>query len=150
MSMRSDETPIVFRFPPEASHLRMLRRTVRDGLEAQGVPSATIELVVLVLDEVVSNSIEHGSSYRARHEHLSVSVRSNGIEVELDFEDPEAPRTVVDELADALERSRGKRPPPESERGRGLYLVADSLTELSVRPAKGGGLHLHGRCVGLP
>lgn len=150
MSMRSDETPIVFRFPPEVSHLRMLRRTVRDGLQAQGVPSTTIELVVLVLDEVVSNAIEHGHGYRARNEPLSVAVRSNGIEVELDFEDPEAPGEVVSEIADALERSRGKRPPPDSERGRGLYLVADSLADLSVRPAPGGGLHLHGRCAGLP
>ena len=145
---RAPGVPLQFSVPPDAAHLRVLRRTVRDRLMQSGVRALTIDLVLLVVDEVVSNAIEHGSSYRARRSPLAIELRLHGIEIEFDFEDPEAPAGLVDELQAALERCRSHLPPPESERGRGLWLVADHLRDLRITRATGGGLHLHGLVSG--
>jgi anti-sigma regulatory factor (Ser/Thr protein kinase) len=137
---------MVLRFPPEASHLRVLRRQARDWMRRRGVDQETVESMVLALDEIVSNAIEHGEAYRRAFLPLAVALHQDGQGVVLEFEDPEAPADLVRELGVALARSAGNRPPPDSERGRGLFLVGQMLSDLSVTPAAGGGLHLRGRC----
>jgi len=49
------------------------------------------------------------------------------------------------DLAGALRDAAGGMPSLESERGRGLFLIAIYMDEVRVDVAVGGGLHLHGR-----
>ncbi len=141
--------PLRVEVKPELQNLRLMRRAVRDGLGERGVTAATTEMALLVLDEVVSNSIEHGIAYRTTFPPLVVRLVVDAADVLVDYVDPEVPGAIVDGLAAALTASRGGDvPPPESERGRGLYLVATLLTDLTIEHASGGGLHLHGRLLG--
>jgi anti-sigma regulatory factor (Ser/Thr protein kinase) len=133
-----------FRFPPDHGHLRTLRKEVRTGLQGSGVSRARIDMVLLVLDEIVSNSIEHAREYRSTGElRVRIEARAQGVLVE--FEDPDVPETTVADLARVCRGRRDAVPAAHNERGRGLFLLADSVEDLVIAPAPGGGLSLRGR-----
>lgn len=132
-----------FRFPPDQRHLRVLRKAVRARLDALRLTRARIDMVLLVLDEIVTNSIEHAGEYR-RSSHLRVELRQDGDAIVFDFEDPDVPQDTVEQLARAFEAQQA-RPAPHFERGRGLFLLADSVDDLSIEAGPHGGLHLSGR-----
>jgi anti-sigma regulatory factor (Ser/Thr protein kinase) len=97
------------------------------------------------VDELVNNAIEHGATYRRHGSDLSLDVGIDGGRVTIDFVDPEMPEDLVRDLATALRDAAGGMPSLDSERGRGLFLVAIHMDELRVDVASGGGLHLFGR-----
>ena len=138
-------TALEFRFPPEPEHLRALRSQLRDKLAEFGVPEDLADNVLLVTDEIVSNAIEHAEDYRGHSGRLLVRVEPQDGDVLLEFEDPDVPPEVIAELAEALAAKRDNRPPPDSERGRGLFLIAHNVKDLEVKQRDDGGLHLHGR-----
>lgn len=133
-----------FRFVPESDRLRRLRADVRDAAVELGVPGSA-DAVSLVVDELVNNAIEHGGSYRRRGEALRLTLSVAQERVALDFFDPEMPAESVLDLARAFKDVGGGLPAVDSERGRGLFLVAIHMEEVRVAVAPGGGLHLHGR-----
>jgi anti-sigma regulatory factor (Ser/Thr protein kinase) len=139
-----------FRFPPEPRHLRVLRRKVRRALEREGIVGSPVDRLVLVLDEMVSNAIEHGNSNRAGVHELSVMLRLSDVHVDVEFRDPGVPDSVVRELNDLLRACRGNRPPLDNERGRGLFLIDDGLDELCLEALPGGGLTMRGRMSRVP
>ncbi len=53
-----------FDIPPELSYLRELRRMVRERVCKLGAREERVDRLVLAVDEIVSNSIEHGDDYR--------------------------------------------------------------------------------------
>ena len=124
--------PFDFLLPPEPMHLRMLRKAARSSLRDMGLEEPASDEVVLVLDEIISNSIEHGQPYRRRFEPLRVHLHLEGSTLVLRFQDPEMPEALIEELRRALDRTRGKLPALELERGRGLFLVAASLHDVRV------------------
>lgn len=137
-----------FEVRPDPKVIRDLRRIVREALIRIGVEPARIEPVLLVLDEILSNAIEHGSGYREGNAPMVVLLRRRGAELELEFEDPAVPQALIEQLREAFGRQLRECPPAENERGRGIYLVAGALRDVRISTARGGGLHLFGRFQG--
>ena len=135
-----------FRFPPDPAHVRLLRGVARQAAEEMGAAESAVDSLVLVLDELANNAIEHGSDYRQGNADLYVRVARDKDDLWVDFEDPEMPEPVVRELAEALRKARnGGLPAIDSERGRGLYLISVYFEEISVEVAPDGGFLLRGR-----
>ena len=133
-----------FQFPPDPGHVRLLRESARDAAQKMGIPQ-TADMLALVLDELANNAIEHGSAYRTGTQDLRVRVARapNGLWV--DFEDPEMPLQTVQELAAALsDAEENGLPAIESERGRGLYLIAIHFEEMEITSGPTGGFLLRG------
>lgn len=133
------------RFPPDPSRLRRLRSDVRARAELLGASPGVCDAAALVVDELVNNAIEHGAVYRRLGTDLTVVVAPQGSQLGIEFIDPEMPDELVRDLARALRDAAGGMPSLESERGRGLFLIAIYLDEVRVDAAAGGGLHLRGR-----
>ena len=106
-----------------------------------------IERMVLVIDEMVSNAIEHGRIYRTKGHQLRLLLHLDQNHLHIEFNDPGVPHEVVSELNELLAACRGNRPPLDSERGRGLFLIDDGLDDLEVEAAPGGGLSMRGRML---
>jgi anti-sigma regulatory factor (Ser/Thr protein kinase) len=119
-----------------------LRSQVRQQLRVLGVAQERGEAVILVMDEIVTNSIEHSHGYRNSNGCLTLRLRSSGNDLQLDFEDPDVPGPIVRQLASTLVSWRGSRPPVDSERGRGLYLIARNVDRLEIDERPGGGMWL--------
>ncbi len=141
--------PLEFRFPPDPGHLRILRKVVREGTLDLGVTERRVDLLVLAMDEIVSNSIEHGQEYRQGGDQLLVRVELSGADLRIDFYDPAVPEDTVAQMAEWLASSQVGLPDLESERGRGFFLMASSLDEIQIQPAKDGGMHMLGRMTGV-
>jgi len=136
-----------FRFGVHADYgeVRTFRCAVRERLETTGLAEAIVDRLVLVLDEIVCNSIEHGHAYRSVKDVLEVRVRLVDGHLDIRFCDPSCPPHVVREIDRLLVKSR-QGVSPDSERGRGLFLIHDGLEDLEVRTGPGGvGLELRGR-----
>jgi len=131
------------RFPPEPDQLRSLRERVRGVLEELAADEQSVNKVVLVIDEMVANAIEHADPYRGSSE-LLLRLTQRGQDVALDFEDPDVPADVIAELGAMLATGSERRPPVESERGRGLFLMATGIDQLEVSGRTGGGMRLTG------
>jgi len=141
-----DPGRLEFQFPPDLGYLRTLRRHLRGELASNGVSEDLRNKVLLVLDEIVTNAIDHGAEYRVGDGHLTLRLAVERTEVSLEFEDPDVPLVIVQRLA-AMLASGGELPPIEAERGRGLILLAASVDSLVVTPRAAGGLHLAGRIL---
>jgi anti-sigma regulatory factor (Ser/Thr protein kinase) len=133
------------RFPPDPQLLRRIRSDVRARAAGLGATPASCDALSLVVDELVNNAIEHGAAYRHKGVELSVAIAKDQDRITIDFVDPEMPDELVRDLARALRDAAGGMPTLDSERGRGLFLVAIYMEEVRVDVAAGGGLHLHGR-----
>lgn len=131
-----------FRFPPDPAHVRLLRQVAREAVVDMGM-SGFADDVALVLDELANNAIEHGASYRTEQSDLWVRLRPDGGNLSVEFEDREMPPDVVRELEDALSQASGI-PPLDSERGRGLFLIAIHFSRLDVGAGPNGGFLLQG------
>jgi len=133
-----------FRFPAQPDHLRVLRNMLRQGLVAMEVPHDAIQRVLLVMDEIVSNAIEHGAGYRRGERPLRARVQVvDGGRLFLQFHDEDMPAEVLDEVS--WEILNGSCVPvAELERGRGLFLIRELLSEVQVQELSGGGMLLEG------
>lgn len=122
-----------------------LRSKLRDGLAARGIPEDYLERLILVVDEVVSNSIEHGEGYRHSVDPIRVGIRQGekGLEVEVD--DIDVPKDIVSDLSKEFGFLVDNLPLVDQERGRGMFLVTLFLKDLRVTPVEGGGMRLQGR-----
>ncbi|MEM7202357.1 MAG: ATP-binding protein [Planctomycetota bacterium] len=136
--------PIEFDFPPQPRFLRSLRNQLRHALGERGVAEDTTDVVLLVVDEIVSNAIEHATDYRSGAANLSLRVAAAPERVSVEFVDPEVPDELVAELQQRVADSRNGPPPLDSERGRGLFLITEHFGEVRIDRAADGGLHLRG------
>ena len=135
---------IVFRVEAETGAVSVLRRRTRDRLEEHGVGERTLDTLVLVLDELVNNAIDHGGDYRRPSDRLEVALSVEAGAIELSFVDPSAPATVVDELRRQFSSTEAMLPALDLERGRGLFLISTMLEDLEIRAATAGGLEIAG------
>ncbi len=133
-----------FRFPAEPDYLRVLRDRLREGLDAMGVPQAAADRVLLVMDEIASNAIEHGARYRHGEKPLRVRVRMvEESRLFLQFHDEDMPPDTFAEVSAEI-LSMDTAPFVELERGRGLFLIREFLSDLQVLELSGGGMLLEG------
>jgi anti-sigma regulatory factor (Ser/Thr protein kinase) len=135
----------------EPDALRSLRRRVRTTLRTQGLGPNDIDTVLLVVDELVTNAIEHGTAYRQRAKPLHARLQTDGDDLVLEFEDRDMPPPQIALLAKALADGDIELPDLEDERGRGLFLVLTSMQSIVVedRTAQAEGMRLQGRFVGI-
>lgn len=132
-------------YPADLARVGEIRAALRARLAASGVAEIHLERLVLVVDEVVSNAIEHGGTYRGSPEPIRVQVWLDGAVLHLAVDDLDTPGDV----RDALERDLGGaipgQPDVTSERGRGLFLIHTFLADLEVSAVDGRGMRLTGR-----
>lgn len=141
--MSTLENELDFRFPAEPGHLRVFRRMLREGLAAMGIAEPATERVVLVMDEIVSNAIEHGADYRQGGEPLRARVTLVADRLFLQFHDDDMPAEILAELSRQI-LNGNCAPVAGLERGRGLFLIREFLSELQVQELSGGGMLLEG------
>ena len=132
------------RFPADLERMGDMRRALRSGLEVKGVPDACLERLVLVVDEVVTNSIEHGVDYRTSDDPIRVCVSRGEDGLRVLVEDVDVPSTLVRDLTREFAARRDEAPEAVLERGRGMFLITMFLEDLQVGAADGGGLRLEG------
>ena len=136
--------PLEIEFPPDPGFARTLRGSLRASLSGMGVSEDRLDFVLLVVDEIVNNAIEHSAAYRADGK-LLLRMTAKGRDVWLNFEDPDVPGEVITELSQVLSGPADDVPPLDSERGRGLFLIAMNVEELEVDQRPQGGMVLRGR-----
>jgi len=107
-------------FPANANELSSLRADLRAWLERSGVPTDTVDDVVLACTEAASNAIEHAYIGRIGDVHVAAQ-RLNG-ELELSVSDD----------------GRWRYPRPDDSRGRGLDLVRALVRDLDVEQGEAG------------
>ncbi|MFB6818017.1 ATP-binding protein [Streptomyces sp. NPDC056347] len=116
-------------FPAEPGAARSARHAVRGALSAWGIDGATGDMTVLLVSELVTNSMRYTSG--------PIGVRL--VRPRADGETVAAPSGLLVEVSDPLpdpptERMAG----PEDEGGRGLQLVACSAQRWGTRRGKTG------------
>ncbi len=131
-------------FPPNAGVVRQLRGQVRRLAAKLGASAGACDSIALVVDELVNNAVEHGSTYRRINLDLTIQIDIAPEGLSIEFFDPEMPAAIVQELARALAATAGGMPSLESERGRGLFLLSVYLQDLRAEVAPAGGLRLAG------
>jgi anti-sigma regulatory factor (Ser/Thr protein kinase) len=120
---------------PELSAVADARRQVREFLDRGRVAQRVIDEVLLVVDEIVSNSIEHGSDYRNSSTRLALQLDHGQRGLRLRFADRDVPPERLRELLGRPSWNQDEPPPPmDFERGRGLFLIVTSLDECSIGP----------------
>ncbi len=140
--------PQEYRCAPDRALLGGLRSSVRDQLEAWDVDIRATSKIVLVVDEMVGNSIDHGGGYRGASTELMVAVAVIGTDVEVSFVDPDAPESLVSELREQL--ANATEPPPlDAERGRGLYLIGSTLEDVLFAWEQDRGMTISGKMRGV-
>ncbi|HLU40539.1 MAG TPA: ATP-binding protein [Planctomycetota bacterium] len=143
--------PLDERFPAEPAALRALRTRVRGALQGLALPGHDAETVLLVVDELVSNAIEHGSAYRSGGTPLRVRLEAAGDDLLLEFADADMPSDQIAAMARAFAATDLELPDLEDERGRGMFLILTALHGIRIedRSASGGGMLLVGRFKGM-
>ena len=123
----------------EALRRQLLRWFVDDRIAAR---------FVLVVDELVGNSIDHGATYRVPDHRLSVRMVLEHGDLRLRFTDPDVPVALMNAVKAQLDIATAP-PPLDSERGRGLFLIRDTLDEVEVRAlsAESVGMEVIGRIL---
>ncbi len=137
-----------FRVAAEMEQLKRLRKNLRQALQRMGVAELHLDRLLLVVDEVLSNAIEHGKSYRQGVKPIMVRVSQQKAGLLLSIEDADVPADVVAQIACDIDQNCQQVPAAPQERGRGLFLVQRFLVDLQVGPAEGGGMHLQGLLQG--
>lgn len=122
--------------------MRELRSSVRTQLESWQITDLTANRIVLVVDEIASNSIDHSADYRVQEPHFELAL--DGAFLEFSFIDPDAPEALVGELE---RRFAELTEPPalDDERGRGLFLIRQSLENVTFTWSRTVGMTLAGR-----
>ena len=79
---------------------------------------------------------------------LARRLAARGHDLVIGLEDPEVPAEVVSELERSLGGTKAGLPALDSERGRGLFLIATWLERITVRQRSSGGMSIEGRIPG--
>ncbi|CAM5231463.1 ATP-binding protein [Streptomyces tanashiensis] len=116
-------------FPAEANAVRTARHAVRATLRAWELDTALGDVTVLLVSELVTNSLRYASG--------PIGVRL--VRPRSDGADPAHPPALLVEVSDPLPDPPTERAPgPEDEGGRGLGLVACSARRWGTRRGRTG------------
>lgn len=142
MSAQGSDPPRELRLDLPAAHsaVRMARRIVRTFASAL-LGEEEVGTIELVASELLSNAVDHGGGHSAMEEadleepvrmELYLEVGLESWRVEVSDQGGGDPRGVEELL-------RPEAPPDlDDERGRGFFLMAQMVDELSVRPTDDG------------
>ncbi|HTF89996.1 MAG TPA: ATP-binding protein [Planctomycetota bacterium] len=132
--------------PAAHSAVRMARQVARKFARETGVRGESLETLTLVVSELLANAVDHGGGNAALDEkdlsspvtmQLVLEASSSGWRAQVSDQgggDPEEVRTRL---------TPGELPDLDDERGRGFFLMAAMVDEISVeRSADGKGLKI--------
>ncbi|MEU5973415.1 ATP-binding protein [Streptomyces sp. NPDC047315] len=121
----TDSTSAEWTFPAEPGAVRSARHAVRDTLSAWGLDHGVGDVTVLLVSELVTNSLRYASGpigvRLVRREQVDATP-SLLVEVSDPLPDPPVERTAA----------------PDDEHGRGLQLVAGSARRWGTRRGRTG------------
>ncbi|MEU6931482.1 ATP-binding protein [Streptomyces sp. NPDC046385] len=116
-------------FPAEANAVRTARHAVRDTLRAWQLDSVIGDVTILLVSELVTNSLRYASG--------PIGVRL--VRLRADGSGPGHGPALLVEVSDPLPDGPTERPAgPEDEGGRGLQLVACSARRWGTRAGRTG------------
>ncbi|WP_410586444.1 SpoIIE family protein phosphatase [Amycolatopsis sp. lyj-23] len=123
--------PLAIGFPADAGQLAPTRQALRGWLERCGLDAEQIQNLLVATGEAVANAIEHGHR------------DTPGGAIRLDA------TAFVDQLHVTITDTgtwKPAQPSANSRRGRGMTLMRELVSEVSVHPTAGGTtVHLHAR-----
>ena len=121
----------IYRAAPQAEELPKLRRAVQEALRAREVSDGLIDNAGVLISELTHNAVE-------------ASETDHEVVVEVHFDDEGLHLAVecagnqdLEGLVKALDQS-GVLPGPESERGRGLWMILSHSRKLEARRNENG------------
>lgn len=139
---REEPHALLLDLPAAHSAGRMARQMVRQFAVSQGVPAGELDTLEFVAGELLDNAVDHGGGSGAREvSELPGDVR---MAVELRVEGDGWSFRVGDQGGGRPEDLRDLIEPPdgfpdlEDERGRGFFLLAQMVDDLSVEPSDDG------------
>ncbi|MFE3325110.1 ATP-binding protein [Streptomyces sp. NPDC059176] len=116
-------------FPAEPDAVRAARHAVRDTLRAWDLPGAVCDVTVLLVSELVTNSLRYASG--------PIGVRL--VRPVIDGASRPLPPALLVEVSDPLPDPPLERPAgPDDEGGRGLQLVACTARRWGTRRGRTG------------
>lgn len=120
-------------FPGELGAVRSARHAVRDALRTWRVDPSVCDLAVLLVSELVTNSLRYASGP------VGVRLTRLGQETEQEEERSAGGPALLVEVSDPLPEPPHTRPAgPDDEGGRGLQLVACSARRWGTRKGASG------------
>jgi serine phosphatase RsbU (regulator of sigma subunit)/anti-sigma regulatory factor (Ser/Thr protein kinase) len=114
--------PFQHQFTPSPAAVPLARHLLRDWLERVPVEEESIDGLLLIASELTTNAVLHASSAPGAVQ-LHASVAEDGILIEVS--DDGGPTELPDAAVDP------ELPDPESEQGRGLFLVRELSDDVS-------------------
>lgn len=124
-----------FTCPALEQALPELRRKVEAYLKSQRVGEPTVNNIGLLISELTHNAIEAADG--GKEVEVGVAAAPQGVQLQVECD----ANHDLEGLNRALEES-GSLPSPESERGRGLWLVLTLSNQLEVTRGKGGAVRV--------
>ncbi|MEU2429587.1 ATP-binding protein [Streptomyces sp. NPDC007861] len=116
-------------FPAEPDAVRTARHVVRDALRAWELDTSLGDLTVLLVSELVTNSLRYTSG--------PIGVRL--VRLNLDGASPPPAPALLVEVSDPLPDPPRERPAgPDDEGGRGIQLVACAARRWGTRRGRSG------------
>ncbi|MCT4355494.1 ATP-binding protein [Streptomyces sp. Je 1-79] len=120
---------VEWNFPAEADVVRTARHAVRDALRTWRIDPAVGDVTVLLVSELVTNSLRYASG--------PIGVRI--VHLPPDGENTDHRPALLVEVSDPLPDPPTERPAgPDDEGGRGLQLVACSARRWGTRKGRTG------------
>jgi anti-sigma regulatory factor (Ser/Thr protein kinase) len=135
--LKDDPFDWFLRIPNRMELLRPLRALLQSTCEFHGVDEEATQEVLLVVSEIVNNSIEHvaGRGPEGYHE----------VDLRFGIGGGRIVGVVLDEGEGGIEQTDfdgASSPSLDNDRGRGLFLIKAYVDELSVRPRDGVGTEI--------
>ncbi|MEW6072571.1 MAG: ATP-binding protein [Planctomycetota bacterium] len=131
---------LILDLPAVHREVRVARNVVRHFARLSGMADREVDYVILVASELLANAIDHGGGDAAltEGEHDGVRMR-----LQLAIEAREWVLSVTDQGGGDPEElralfARGEKPDLATDRGRGLFLLAQMLDRLEVTASERG------------
>jgi serine/threonine-protein kinase RsbW len=125
---------LTIRVPTDLGFVRPVRKMIEALLSAQGWGEEAVADAGLIATEVLQNAVEHGSKNDGS-EVVELHVALQVDAATIDVQDPGTGKGTQS----LLRQDVTKPPPPDSPRGRGLFLVNRMVQTLDRSTAAGGG-----------
>lgn len=125
----------VFRGPADEQSLPDLRRRAQASMRENGLAERAVDNAGLLISELTHNAVESASGDGEIQ--LEVGQNSKGVEIVVECDSNDN----LEDLKEALHSSE-QLPSPDSERGRGLWLIMQFSRDLEVGRSAAGAVRV--------
>ncbi len=129
------------RIPGDLKYLRPVRTFIRDLAESLGFCHDKAVDIGLVVDEVFSNAVEHGSA--GSESQIKICLSSTDNMMRIVVSDSGQGKGSSERWLEAWSDAIKDKFQPDTERGHGLLLVYNLTDEVNMKPNPMGGLDVH-------